>query len=273
MTLTQNYIVEDPPVKNHLQPVKFWLRIIFYVLCVTCLITYFTKDNYRAVNIFRPEVLSPPIQKAIVKPDPFSFVSDDYEYNVMPLYDYEMNAVVVHKYDYTRFKFYKLDSVFPLDLCVVWGENVSQGTFKNKTVRFSQDGRFCRYQGEIPLNGNEISNNHLVINDDSLERKLKNLSHGDQIKIVGKLVNIDAKNVGKPVSQYDYESFKWGTSTTRGDSGAGACETIFVEDVEILKKANPVSFYLFNASYYSLVLVVLLRIIFFFQGMKGPAKL
>lgn len=245
---------------------------MYYVLFAICLITYFAKDNYRAVTVYSPEVLAPPVQKAIPKPNPFSFVSDGYQYNVTPLYDYEMNAVVVHKYDYTRFKFYKLDSVFPLDLCVVWGENVSQGIFRNKTVRFSQDGRFCHYQGEIPLNGNEISNNHLVVNDNAIEKKLKNISHGDQIKIVGKLVNIDAKNIGKPVSQYDYESFKWGTSVTREDSGAGACETIFVENVEILKKANPVSYYLFSASYYSLLFVILLRLIFFFQGMKGPIE-
>jgi len=87
---------------------------------------------------------------------------------------------------------------------------------------------------------------------------------GDQVRIKGKLINVYAKLVGNR-SEFDSEWLKWNTSITRTDTGAGACEVIYVEDVQILRKANSISYYLYNLSSWSLLLLLgwkALRLIF-----------
>jgi len=84
---------------------------------------------------------------------------------------------------------------------------------------------------------------------------------GDQIKIKGKLVNIQAKLANKP-GPYD---ITWNSSLSRQDTGAGACELIYVEQAEILKKANVISRTLFRFSSYALLFLITWKIINFIR--------
>ena len=95
----------------------------------------------------------------------------------------------------------------------------------------------------------QVSNNHLVIDSEKIEKKINQLSVGDQIKIKGKLVNVHAENLGKP-GKYDPKLFEWNSSTKREDTGGGACETIYIEDIEIIKKGNAISYYLNKISWF-----------------------
>ncbi len=52
---------------------------------------------------------------------------------------------------------------------------------------------------------------------------------GDHIPITGQLASYENTANG----------FLRGTSTRRDDTGNGACETLFVEEVEFVNKANP----------------------------------
>ena len=63
-----------------------------------------------------------------------------------------------------------------------------------------------------------------------LSRRILKVRPGDQIYFKGYLVNYS-----QPANQF----FR-GTSTVRDDTGNGACETVFVTDFKILKRANPV---------------------------------
>jgi hypothetical protein len=129
-------------------------------------------------------------------------------------------------------------------------------------VHFSQDGRWCwvNWSGNVNFNLQELSNNHLLINQRDLLGKLKSIARGDQVKIKGKLVNVKAKPSGSTESS----EITWNSSTSREDSGAGACEVIYVEQIDILKKANVISRILFKLSFYGLLLMVLLSIFKFF---------
>lgn len=40
--------------------------------------------------------------------------------------------------------------------------------------------------------------------------------------------------------KFENTTTEWRSSTTRDDTGAGACEVIYVEDVEILQKGHPI---------------------------------
>ena len=244
---------------------KFLYLILFIILAIT----FFTKSNYKNAEIINPSVLNEPIQEETASRDIIQFTKNDYEYSLTPLYNYEINALVVRKMDYTKFSIYKMDSVFPRDLCVVWGSNVSNKIYQDKSLKFSQDMRFCfaRWEGNLDFNTSEVSNNHLVIQDKEIEKKVKKISIGDQVKIRGKLVDVEAKNVGNP-GEYDPEYFTLKSSITREDTTAGACEIIYIESVEILQKGNPVSYNLFKISFYGLVVLLILNIILIFIKLR-----
>jgi len=235
---------------------------------VTLAITFFTRNNYRGIDEINPAVLKWPLQTELTDPsaqEPFTFTKDAYNYEVIPLYNYEVSGMIVNKFDYTRFSIYERNAVFPMDLCIIWGSNVGDRVFQAKSLTFSQDARFCRFMwsGDVKFNRQEVSNNHLVVADDHLERIINSLNVGDQIRIKGKLVNVKATRVDE-AGKYDPEYFDWRTSTNRSDTGAGACETIYVEDIEILQKSNTLSYYAFKVSLAGLGLLALLNVIAFF---------
>lgn len=240
---------------------KFLLPILFIMLAVT----FFTRNNYRNIDNINSALLNEPVQSETGNKDIIQFTKENYEYKLTPLYDYEINGLVVSKMNYTWFSVYKTDSVFPIDLCMVWGGNVRDKIYKDKSVKFSQDMRFCfaKWSGGINFNMEEISNSHLILKNKETERKTKTISRGDQVKIKGKLVNIEAKNLGE-AGKYDPDFINWESSTTREDAGAGACEVIYVEDIEILEEANPVSNSLFTLSFFVFISLIISDIVLFF---------
>jgi len=241
------------------------LKIIFIGMLAAYLPTLFIKNDYRRVDSIVPEALGQPAQSKIEAASPFQFSDGDYRYTAHPLYNYEIAAMIVHRMDYRRFSIHKTDSVFPMDLCLMWGDSLKKKSYQNKSLKFSQDFRFClyRWQGERPFNLSEVSNNHLLIKDDGLKRMLKGLSSGDQIKITGQLVNVEAEKLsaGDP---YNPEKIRWNSSLGRDDQGAGACEVILVEDLRILQKSNPASYLVNKISKFGLLGIGSVLLILFF---------
>lgn len=242
-------------------------KYLFLTLLLIFGITFFTRKNVRNVDEIMPEVLNEPIQQEIYSKEVIGFDKDGYKYQLTPLYNYEISGLLVSKMNYRIFSIHKYESVFPMDLCLIWGSNVESGVYKNRTVKFSQDCRWCwvNWSGNVNFNLNEMSNNHLLINNKDLESKVKTLMASDQIKIKGKLVNVKANIVGK-AGKFNSQSISWKTSATRTDSGSGACEVIYVEDIEILKKGNAISYYLFRISFYGLGLLVIWNVALFLRG-------
>lgn len=230
-------------------------RSLFLILILTFGITLFTRNDFRRVTGIMPEVLNEPVQKEASGPTIIKFAKDGYNYELTPLYDYEISGLIVGKMDYRLFSISRTDSVFPMDIGLIWGNNVRNGVHRDRRIRFTEDGRWIwvQWQGDVNFDFNSISNNHLLLNDRISKRELKILNLGDQVTVTGKLVNVK----GYPSGGSGLEPFTWNTSTTRTDTGAGACEVVYVENIKILKKANPVSFYLFRFSFYGLIALFL----------------
>ncbi len=248
-------------------------KVLFYSFLAVFFVTFFTRNSYRGISQVKPNVLLEPIQTESSGRDIISFEKDDYQYELTPLFDYEISGLVVHRMDYTWFSIYKMDSIFPLDLCMMWGWDIESGVYKNKNLKFSQDSRFCRYswRGNLKFNANEVSNNHILVDNKVLENRLKSINSGDQIKIRGKLVNVSGKNIGKP-GRYDPETFKMNSSVKRNDTEAGACEIIYLEDFEILKKGNPISYLLFKVSFWGIIILIFIGIVDFFAEVHSLRK-
>ena len=235
----------------------------FFIILAVFLVSYFNQKNYRRVNDINPALLREPVQIAAESREQIKFVKDGYEYSLTPLYHYEINAFLAGIMDYRLFNVYQNSSVFPVDLCLIWGDNVRNRLYKSQSVRFSQDCRFClvSWPQGMHFNPNEMSNNHLLVKDERILSKIKGLAPGDQLKLKGALVNVEVKAIGKPVQA----TITWRTSTSRADDGAGACEVIYVEDIEVLKRANILWRVMYKISFYALVLLIIWNVIILFR--------
>jgi hypothetical protein len=236
-------------------------------------VTFFTRNNVRSVREIAPEVLKEPVQSELADHSVIRFTRNDYAYELTPVHGYDISGLITSKLNYAFFTIYKSEKTFPVDLCLLWGSNAQRQVFSMQGVSFSQDCRWCwvRWDKDVGFDLNELSNNHLLISDPLLEKKIKDFHAGDQVRIRGKLVNVKAKLLGKG-GNYDFREITWNTSTTRTDHGAGACEVIYVEEAEVLKKANVLSCILFSASAYGLLLWFLWNVFGFVRELVRASK-
>jgi hypothetical protein len=239
-------------------------KILLIIFLLTFAVSYFFKNNYKTVDNIHPEVLQEPLQATINgDSELITFSKDGYSYSLMPEAEYKIQAMVVHRMDYRFFSIYSSDSVFPVDLCLTWGDNLKNKGYQNKTLSFSQDARFCfyRWRGEANvISPNLVSNNHLIANDPKILSVINKIKTGDQVSISGYLVNVEANKVGE-VSNYSPNSFSLKSSLTRTDDGAGACEIIYIKDIKIIRVGHPVWSFLFELSFYSLIILIVLSIV------------
>ena len=242
-------------------------RYLFFGFLIIICVTFFTRKSMRGVNDIASQLLQEPQQVKINEAPVISFEKDGYRYNLTPLFEYRISSLLVSKINYKMFSIYKYESIFPVDLCLIWGSNLSRGLHQDSALSFKQDCRWCwvNWRRNIGFNMNEFSNNHLLINDARIERIVHSLLPSDQITIRGKLVNVNAQLIGKG-DDYSPAQLKWNTSVRRTDTGAGACEVIYVEDVEIIRKANMVSRWLYVISAWGLLFLFVWSMIDFFFG-------
>ena len=103
-----------------------------------------------------------------------------------------------------------------------------------KFIKYSQMMRFYIYKctWDCPLTQDYISqhsaNNHLIPANPNILKVFKKIKKGDLIQLWGFLVNIEGAYKGRDVN--------WRSSTTREDTGNGACELLYVEKVRLKNK-------------------------------------
>jgi hypothetical protein len=162
-----------------------------------------------------------PLQQAIKEPEPFEFKG----YKITPLADFQLQAKVLAK------EYYHLgeeSELSPIDLALGWGEMSDQQVVDK--IQFSQSGRWYRWSVEqfpIPRRAIEMqsANMHMVPSKDWITKKLDNVKEGQIVALEGLLVRIDAKE----------QQWHWQSSLTRGDTGGGACELMYLTDFQIIE--------------------------------------
>ena len=146
-------------------------------------------------------------------------------------YSYKVDALVVHTKPYNGSEL--SDKLSPVDLGLAWGSVAAN----NKKIDFhwSQSGRWLYWEvnsvSELaPVGGtdavhSQFSNNHIIPATSSVKDKVKKIREGDHVKLEGYLVDIYAENS-------DGAWFEWNSSTSREDTGDGACEVFYVTDIQ-----------------------------------------
>lgn len=158
-------------------------------------------------------------------------------YHVKPLFEYELRGLVVSRHgseDFTdTLHAETADHLNVVDLCVVYGGFAREGGFRD--FSYSSGNFTCYAQGHdssAAFKVTDLSNNHLLAGDDWLKRTLRDVRIGDQVRLRGYLAEYSHSAFGPD------RPFQRGTSTTRTDTGNGACETVYVTDFEMLRPAG-----------------------------------
>ena len=199
---------------------------------VLLLVSFWNRNDLPQNVDLRPEVLAEPSQGA-TRTRPFDAAFNGVDYLVEPQYEYDLAGMVVsfrHHDGNSRMHFRANDHLNMMDVCVVWGDTATSRLL-NK-IKFWNGIFTCNFQTRDQAAWDafsiyQISNNHLISADEFIRDQVKDIRVGDQIRVRGYLASYSNENGGKR-----------GTSTTRMDTGDGACETVFVEKFEIIAAAT-----------------------------------
>ena len=138
--------------------------------------------------------------------------------SLKPLAGFSVDARVLSREDYRMGREAELS---PTDLALGWGRMREDNV--TSALSISQSSRWYRYQWERepPLPPQEIAtssaNMHMIPADAAVAEALDAIRKGDNVRIEGWLVEASAA-----------DGWRWRSSTTREDTGGGACEVIYV---------------------------------------------
>lgn len=234
------------------------LKFLIIVSLIMLAISYFKKNDLPLPSQILPELMIDPIQTSTDK-QPFSYQFKNVSYKVSPQYNYDLYGLVVSQNDndvwYSRFK--ESDPANTKDFCVIWGQNLETDFYqktKFRTVEFVCHIYFPNDDlVRKSYSGAHLSNNHLYAANEADFQAIRQVSIGDQIHLRGYLANLES---------IDPEGRKWtrSTSVSRTDSD---CETIYVEQFEILKKGNVLWHQIFKIMPYVIIIICFLLILIF----------
>lgn len=132
-------------------------------------------------------------------------------------------ALVLGRKDY---RFDRGAQVSPTDLALGWGPMADPGI--SRQIEFRQSNRWYYWRADVlPLPRREIerhsANMHMIPASASVAATLDSLQEGARIRLSGQLVRVEGD-----------DDFRWVSSLSREDTGNGACELVWVEELAVL---------------------------------------
>ncbi|PIE01707.1 MAG: hypothetical protein CSA81_10580 [Acidobacteria bacterium] len=242
-------------------------QLMMLVSALTFAVTFPFKKSLPEVDQILELLYSEPIQTDADVPEPFEVHVQRESYLVTPRFYYEIYGLVVshhHADSVTDVLHEKWDDYLNIkDICVVWGPNIQSGVYLETTYSSGNFTCFCKFRDRATMDRFDwtaMSNNHLLSDNAAISRRILNADIGDQIAIRGFLSKYENARNG----------FKRDTSTTRTDTGNGACETIYVTDFEILKAGSfiPRLVNYVSGGLFCVALILFLSLAFLFPKQK-----
>lgn len=142
-----------------------------------------------------------------------------------PVAEYRIAARVLGKHAYRGDWSSK---IAPYDFALGWDNCADEDYMKG--IKIDQMQRFYFYNAsqkdyyKLGYIGLHSANNHVIPATKNLRNLLSRIKRGDMVRMEGYLVRVSGSVKGGQVS--------WGTSTSRDDTGNGACELIYVHTIK-----------------------------------------
>jgi hypothetical protein len=172
-----------------------------------------TDEILHAPGVLAPEA---PRQTLIANGRPWEFKN----YRITPLATYDIRARVLGK---ERYRFGRESALSPYDFALGWGPMSDQAVVQQ--LKISQSGRWYYWQAQtLPLPKQTLitssANTHLIPAKSEIAERLGLVRVGEVITLRGKLVAVTGS-----------DGWQWRSSLRRDDTGQGACEVFWVEEV------------------------------------------
>lgn len=162
-----------------------------------------------------PEPSAPPAQRDLA--DGPVFAVDGVP--AQALAEYALTARVLAT---RRYRFGRAARLAPLDVALGWGGMADPAAVRQLDIAQRHRWYLWRYDGAPPLPVREIetssANVHVVPADAGVARALRKLDAGQMVALRGYLIELR-----RP------DGWLWRSSLTREDTGAGACELLYVQ--------------------------------------------
>ena len=143
-------------------------------------------------------------------------------YRIVPLETFSIEAKVLSS---MRYRFDRESSLAPVDLALGWGPMANPAVSEKLSV--SQGERWFYWRAsEFPIPRREIethsANMHMIPATPAIDEMLKSIQKGDTVRVRGYLVEAQGA-----------DGWRWRSSLSREDTGAGACELVWVETLDV----------------------------------------
>ena len=202
--------------------------IVVVASAVWLLVAFWNRNAIPRSVDYRGELATDPAQ-ARTRKAPFDARYNGVDYRIEPQYEYELYGMIVsyrHHDGNSRMHRRAGDHLNMLDVCVIWGDNTRHPDLN--ALDFWNGIFTCNVQTRDreaweAFNMNQLSNNHLISDRDWLRERVEGVRIGDQIRVKGWLAS------------YTGPAGTRGTSTTRTDTGDGACETVYVDEFDVVQ--------------------------------------
>lgn len=195
-----------------------WVSAALIIL----LLLYFTlnREENSSQITHGPGMVAPytPEQETIVSGEQFPYK----DYQITPLATFQLEARVL---SIKRYRSGRESDLSPVDLALGWGPMSDETVLEEVQIR--QSNRFYHWRVKhLPIPRKEIEQNsanmHIIPANQEIRKVLKNIRKGHVVEIEGYLVKVNAE-----------DGWWWQSSLTRKDTGGGACEVVWVEEMEI----------------------------------------
>lgn len=167
-----------------------------------------------------------PLQTPIDPPEDLTVTRDGKPFTIRKLYTYEAQGEVLSA---SKYALTWTNDFYDVDLGLIWGP--SREALKRR-FKFFQMGRWLFWRTEDPVSAEDralvtrsISNNHAIPAEGSqhIARMLTRVGEGDRVRLKGALVQIRGPQ-GEVLAT---------SSASRDDTGDGACEVVWIEELQV----------------------------------------
>ena len=199
-------------------------KITVLLVAISCLCCspdpQLTEIAGEAVN-----VLTDPVQTTSEE-KPFALKRGGYDFTITPKASYDISAQV------KSLRYYSsawVSLLSPVDFALAWQNLTKEDA--DRYITYSQSNRwyYYRYRGGCPYSKTYIighsANVHILPATENLRRATLKVSSGDRIRLKGWLVSINGQKKGS-------NRVWWHSSLSRSDQGDGACELLWLTELQ-----------------------------------------
>lgn len=198
---------------------RWWIVALALLLGWGALHGWQQREQKQPPGVLAPEA---PLQADLGDDTPALQIDD---VTLTPRARFSLTARVLSREDYAMGSDARL---IPADLALGWGRMSDSRVLAD--IKITQSGRFYYWHvAAFPIPRREIetssANMHMIPADAGVRRELAKIRTGQIVHLEGFLVDASRK-----------DGWRWKTSMTRDDVGAGACELIYVESIRAVAR-------------------------------------